>query len=286
MLDRTHGARPAAPGTSHVNAVTSRQNPIVHQCRDLARHRPAGGDEVLLDGVHLIGEALDAGVAVATALLSARVLDSDEGAALFRRLERAGTAVYRASDAVMDAASPVRTPSGAVAVGRVVSRPPEAAWTPAPALVACVAGVQDPGNVGAILRAAEAAGASGAIVADGSADPLGWKALRGSMGSALRLPLVTGLGVGAACAEARRRGVRVAATVPADGSDLYDTDMRGPLLLLIGGEGAGLPDEALGAADVRIRIPMRAPVESLNAAVAAGVVLFEARRQRREAART
>ena len=164
-----------------VNAINSRQNAIVQACRDLARHRPAGSDQVLLDGVHLISEALAAGVGVTTVLLSAKVLESDEGAALCRRLERAGAAVYRASDAAMDAASPVRTPSGAVAIGQVVARSPEAAWTPPPALVACVAGVQDPGNVGAILRAAEAAGATGAMVTDGSADPLGWKALRGSM---------------------------------------------------------------------------------------------------------
>ena len=269
-----------------MNAITSRQNPIVQACRDLARHRPAGGDQVLLDGVHLIGEALEAGIGVTTVLLAAKVLESDEGASLCRRLERAGAAVYRASDAAMDAASPVRTPSGAVAVGRVVPRPRSAAWTPTPALVACVAGVQDPGNVGAILRAAEAAGATGAIVTDGSADPLGWKALRGSMGSALRLPLLLGLDVTTACEEARRRGVPVAATTPGEGSDLYETDLRGPLLLLVGGEGAGLPDEAIAGADLRIRIPMRAPVESLNAAVAAAIVLFEARRQRRGVART
>jgi TrmH family RNA methyltransferase len=263
-----------------VNAITSRQNPIVQRCRDLGRHRPAGSDEVLLDGVHLIVEALEAGAGLTAVLLAARVLDSDEGASLLRRLERVGVDVYRASDAALGAASPVQTPSGAVAIGRVVRRPPEAVWTPAPALVACVAGVQDPGNVGAILRAAEAAGATGAIVADGSADPLGWKALRGSMGSALRLPLLAGRDVGAACAEARRRGVRVAATTPDGGTDLYDTDLREALLLLVGGEGSGLTDEEVAAADLRIRIPMKAPVESLNAAVAAAIVLFEARRQR------
>ena len=267
-----------------MNAITSRQNAIVQRCRDLARHRHAGGDEVLLDGLHLVCEALDAGMTVTTAIVSAKLLASDAGTALCRRLERAGAALYRASDAAMEAASPVRTSSGVVVVAQVARQRTRTVWAPAPALVVCLAGVQDPGNVGAILRAAEAAGATGAIVTQGSADPLGWKALRGSMGSALRLPLMVGTTASAACEEARRLGVRVAATTPLGGQALYEADFRGPTLLLVGGEGAGLSDDLVAAADVRIRIPMRAPVESLNAAVAAGVVLFEAHRQRRERA--
>jgi RNA methyltransferase, TrmH family len=276
--------RPLDP--THVNAITSRQNAIVQRCRDLARHRPSASDELLLDGVHLVAEALDAGVAVTTALVGSRLVGTDQGAAMCRRLERAGAAVYRTSDAAMEAASPVRSSTGIVAIGRLAARPARSIWGPPPALTVCVAMVQDPGNVGAILRAAEAAGATGAIVTEGSADALGWKALRGSMGSALRLPITTGVTVDAACGEARRLGVRVVATMPAGGQNLYDADFRGPVLVLVGGEGAGLPEDAVRAADARVRIPMHAPVESLNAAVAAGVILFEAHRQRRGSART
>lgn len=285
MLTRSGAGGRAPLEVTHVTAITSRQNPVVRQCRDLARHRPAGSDEVLLDGVRLVSEALAAGVVVTTALMSGRLLETDAGAALSRRLERAGAALYRASEAAMETASPVRTPTGIVAIGRVVPQTGQTVWAPAPALAICVAGVQDPGNVGAILRAAEAAGATGAIVTDGSADPLGWKALRGSMGSALRLPLHVGATVEAACEEARRAGARIAATTPADGQDLYEVDFRVPTLVLVGGEGSGLPEEVASTADVRIRIPMHAAVESLNAAVAAGVVLFEALRQRRSPAR-
>jgi RNA methyltransferase, TrmH family len=275
--------RPLRP--THVNAITSRQNPVVQKCRDLARHRPPAGDEVLLDGVHLVDEALGAGVAVTTALVGAKLAVSDEGAAMCRRLERAGASVFRASDAAMEAASPVRTSTGIVAIARLAARPARTVWEPPPALTVGVAGVQDPGNVGAILRAAEAAGATGAIVTEGSADPLGWKALRGSMGSALRLPLTTGVTCGAACDEARRLGVKVVAATPAGGQELYEADFRVPVLVLVGGEGDGLPEDAVRAADVRVRIPMHTPVESLNAAVAAGVILFEAHRQRRGSGR-
>lgn len=264
-----------------MTAITSRQHPVVRRCRELARDRRGDATEILLDGAHLVGEALDAGVPMSVALLGDGFLDRPEGAALAARLGQSGATIYRASDAAMDAASPVRTSTGVVAIGRLAPHPADALWTPAPALVVCLAGLQDPGNVGAVLRAAEAAGATGAILTAGSADPFGWKALRGSMGSALRLPLTRFQTVGSACDEAAARGVAVAALTPAGGDDLYAADLRGPLLLLVGGEGPGLPADALDAADLRIRIPMEPPVESLNAAVAAGVVLFEARRQRR-----
>lgn len=269
-----------------MKAITSRQNPLVQQCRDLARRRPFGSDDVLLDGLHLITDALDAGVPLVSVLVAQRVLETPDGAALVRRLARTDAALQQAPDAVLEAASPVKTPTGILAIARLRQAPPDAVWAPPPALAVCAVGVQDPGNVGAIIRAADAAGATGALVTDGSADPLGWKALRGSMGSALRLPLRTGLNAASACDEARRRGLRVIATSPGGGDNLYDVDFRGPTLVLVGGEGPGLPDALVAAADVRLRIPMRATVESLNAAVAAAVVLFEAHRQRRGPARS
>jgi TrmH family RNA methyltransferase len=143
--------------------------------------------------------------------------------------------------------------------------------------------VQDPGNVGAIVRVAEAAGASAVVVAGTSADPFGWKALRGSMGSALRLPISTTATVHAAVQDARNHHVAVVATVPHDGEPLFDAPLGGSAALLIGGEGPGLPADVIRTADSKITIPMEAPVESLNAAVAAALLLYEARRQRARA---
>jgi len=140
--------------------------------------------------------------------------------------------------------------------------------------------VQDPGNVGAIVRVAEAAGSTGLVAAAGSASPFGWKALRGSMGSALRLPVVAGVTADEAVAIGRGRGCRIVAAVPRDGRPIFDADLAGPLVILIGGEGRGLPGPLADAADERVTIPMQAPVESLNAAVTAALLLYEARRQR------
>jgi TrmH family RNA methyltransferase len=267
-----------------VNPISSRQNPFVQRCRDLARRRDAQSGDILLDGLHLLSDALAAGVPIAAAAATTHVWRSQEGTSLLRSLEAAGTELFEATAAVIEAASPVRTSSGLVAIGRWQTADTDAVFSPSPALAVCVVHVQDPGNVGAIVRAAEAAGATGVVVAAGSADPLGWKALRGSMGSAFRLPIAAGVEAGDVCAFARDHGVDVVATSPADGLDLYKFDLTGPVLVLVGGEGAGLPAEVGALAHAAVRIPMRAPVESLNVGVATGIILFEAQRQRRAVA--
>ena len=106
-------------------------------------------------------------------------------------------------------------------------------------LVLIALDVQDPGNVGAIVRVAEAGGASGVVCAGACADPFGWKALRGSMGSALRLPILVHRDSREAIDEARRHGCRIVATAPRGGRPLFDADLRGPIAVLIGGEGSG-----------------------------------------------
>jgi tRNA G18 (ribose-2'-O)-methylase SpoU len=99
------------------------------------------------------------------------------------------------------------------------------------------------------------------------------------MGSALRLPIVTGVPAREAIEDARSHGCRIVAAVPREGRPLFDADLTGPIVILIGGEGRGLPADLLAEADERVTIPMQAPVESLNAAVTAAVLLYEAGRQ-------
>lgn len=237
---------------------------------------------MLLDGPHLLAEALNAGTLLRHVLVAVDEVRSPELARLVDRLRASGVDVAEATAPVLDAASPVRSASPVVALA---DRPASARspFQPAPALVVVACDIQDPGNLGAIIRVAEAAGATGVIVAGHSADPFGWKALRGSMGSALRLPLAHAATVEDACADAHAHGVQIAATVPRRGALLTDAALSGPVALLIGGEGPGLPRAVIDAADLRVTIPMQSPVESLNAAVATAVLLYEARRQRRAA---
>jgi TrmH family RNA methyltransferase len=179
----------------------------------------------------------------------------------------------------MQAISPVRSPSAIVALA---DRPTAAAGriydgTP---LVIVAIDIQDPGNVGAIIRVAEAGGASGVVCAGACADPFGWKALRGAMGSTLRLPVLVDRDVREAIDEARRHRCRIVAASPRGGRPVFASDLRGPIAILIGGEGPGLAATQIDAADERVNIPMQPPVESLNTAVSAALIVYEARRQR------
>jgi TrmH family RNA methyltransferase len=264
-----------------VRTISSRQNPIVRTFRELAADPPADGSRLLLDGVHLVEEARAAGVALERVAVSAPHLDDESDVArLAHALERDQVEVVAVTATVMSALSPVRTPAGIVAIA---SRSPVAAAEICQMKNAFILGpvdVQDPGNLGALLRAAEAGGASGAVVCGTSASPFSWKAVRGSMGSVLRLPIAAGMEPGALVTCAQKSGVRVVASVPRGGDEPAAIDWRGRVLLLTGGEGPGLADSLIARCDARVSIPMQAPVESLNVAVAAALLVYEARRQR------
>jgi TrmH family RNA methyltransferase len=175
--------------------------------------------------------------------------------------------------------SETETSQGLVALARRPSFAEERIFRGTP-LVLVADGVQNPGNLGGLLRSAEAAGASGAILAGGCADPFTWKALRGSMGSAFRVPHVRRVSMDHALDVLHARKVAVFATA-ADGDRRYDqVDLRGPVAIVVGSEGSGLPAAVLGRAAARLRIPLHDPVESVNVGVAAALVLFEAARQR------
>ena len=258
--------------------VTSRRNPLVAGYRAIAKGDVR--DLMLLDGAHLVGEALAAGIRLRQVAVAAEA--PADVTALASRLRQAGIEIVAASASVMDVLSPVRSSSAIVAIAE---RPAavaalDAADRTGRALLVVASGVQDPGNLGAVVRVAEAGGAAAVIAAGGSADPFGWKALRGSMGSALRVPIISGIDTAAALADVRRRGYHIVATVPRGGRSIFEADLRRATAVVIGGEGAGLDQAIVAAADERVTIPMEAPVESLNAAVTAALIVYEALRQR------
>ena len=264
---------------SKMKRITSRQNPIVARYRAVARGDVP--DLLVLDGAHLVCEALESGVAVRQLVVRADAAGRQDVRDVMARAAADRVEILTATAAVVDAISPVRSSSALVALAdRPVAN--KAALFDGQPLVIIAADVQDPGNVGAIVRVAAAAGATGVIVAGASADPFGWKALRGSTGSALRFPVVIEKETGRAVAEARQRGCRILATVPRDGESVFDVDLRGSAAILIGGEGSGLAPTLLDGSDERVTIPMRVPVESLNAAVATAIIVYEASRQRKQ----
>lgn len=255
--------------------VTSSKNPAVQRFRDAA----AGDLEgvMLAEGTRLVGEALAAGMTVIEAAVSPRLSD----AALRARLQQVAGSFLECSDDLLARLSALDTPQGvAVLLARPRRDERDLLGKDMAPIVIVAAGVRDPGNLGSLLRTAEAAGASGCVTLRGGADPFRDKAVRGSMGSVFRLPVLHGLDVGGVIELARRNRLALVVADGAGGKPYTQADLCRPLLLVVGAEAAGVPPELLAAADQRVRIPLQAPVDSLNVAVAAGVLLFEARRQR------
>jgi TrmH family RNA methyltransferase len=264
-----------------------RSNPLVARIRRLARSasdRERSG-LILVEGIKLAGEALDAEIAVHEAIVSAALLKDERGRALRSRLEAAGAPIRVASETLMSSLVDTEAPQGILLVA---ARPATAAAhsitsAAAGATLLAVAGVQDPGNLGSLVRVAHAAGAAG-LVAAGGADPFGPKAVRASAGSIFRLP-VARVADDAALVPLlrtlRSAGHRIAGAVPRGGSDYRDADLGGGMILLMGGEGAGIPAPLMRLLDLQLTIPLSGKVESINVTTAAAVILFEAARQRR-----
>lgn len=258
-----------------MHAITSRQHAIVKTFRAVAR---GSHSQMLLDGWHLLTEAVDTGVTVDTIAIA-----GDPTPTQRRMLDRAragGADIIAVSAKVIDALSPVRSPSAIVAIARRPDVAMSALQSPSPALILAIAGVQDPGNVGAAIRSAAGGGATGVVCDYESADPFGWKALRASMGSAFRLPVRRVEQMRAAIDEWRTAGLAIVATTPRGGQSIYDMDWRRPTVMLMGSEGSGLTTSLSDTADATVSIPTRASVESLNVAVSAALMIFEAQRQR------
>ncbi|HET8835737.1 MAG TPA: RNA methyltransferase [Gemmatimonadales bacterium] len=257
---------------------TSKGDALLTTIRDLARRR---GRErrglALAEGVRLVEEALAAGVPVRGAAVSPALEGTPRGSALKSALAGSGVTLLEVPPGELDALADTEQPQGIVAVieppGRVLDDIP----TPAGAVLLVLDAVQDPGNVGTMLRTALALGASGVVALKGTADLTNPKVLRGSMGAAFRLPAAPA-GVEQFVAWARARGVEVIVTA-ADGTPL-ERWRRGPapIALVVGNEGAGVSTGLAAVATRRVAIPLASTVESLNVAVAAGILLYEVMR--------
>ena len=260
----------------------SRSHPLVARLRRLARS-PADRESehvVLLEGIHLAHATLESGTQILEALASPRLERDAAGRDLIGRLRAAGVAPRDVSDSVLDALHDAASPQGILILAArprhavaLDAGPPDRARL---LLLAC--GVQDPGNAGALIRLAEAAGAAGFVAADG-ADPFSQKALRASAGSALRLPVARLEGAGALSGwleQARAAGFAIVGAAPHGGTPYRKAAWPRRLVLALGAESAGLPEPAARALSLRVTIPIAPRVESLNVATAAGILLFDA----------
>jgi TrmH family RNA methyltransferase len=274
----------SSPPMGQRDAILSRANPLLQKLRALKK-QGATQHLMLIEGPRLLEEAIAAGVALVEVVVTLRFAESRRGRALLTAFDTQHQRVRFVSESAAASLSDVTTHQGVLALARRPEVQPQDATLSPSALVLVAVALQNPGNLGSLLRTAEAAGATGVFLTAGSADPLSSKALRGAMGSAFRLPHVRGLEPAAILRELRSSGIVSIGTVTTGGTPYDRVDFRRPIALWLGNEGAGLPAEVVQAADEQVTIPMAAGVASLNVAVAAGILLFEAARQRRAAAR-
>lgn len=260
--------------------ITSRDNSLLRRARAVRDGKEPAS--IFVEGLRLCEEALASGLNIEAVIYSEEIARKPRAAQLIKALEGVSDKASPTSEKLLESISYTRTPQGIVVLASRPSGDGErfAASQPAAPLLVVMHGINNPVNVGAILRAAEAAGATGVIATKATADPFSPKALRGAMGSAFRLPIWTAADYGEVIEWCRKARIKIfAADVNASTTHL-DADWIGPSGIILGPESTGLTEDEIQAAGQAIKIPMHKSVQSLNVSVAAGVILYEAARQR------
>ncbi|MGA7885946.1 MAG: RNA methyltransferase [Acidobacteriaceae bacterium] len=279
-----------------ISIVQSRQNARVRELRAaFARTGRDASDGIGIEGEHLLVEALRSGLRIRTVFVR-RDLERAHGRgpdheparenghrSALRRLDRLGlpssVPVVELTPPVFSSAVETESPQGIAALVEPPRFSLDDALAGSAPLVVVVAGLQDPGNLGTLIRSAEAFGASGVLALSGTVNVWNPKVLRASAGSAFRVPVIYERSARVFDALADRK-IPVLAAVQNDAVPCSQANLAGPAAILIGNEGGGISADLLDRAQARIAVPMPGPVESLNAAVAASILLYEAARQR------
>ena len=229
----------------------------------------------MLEGPRLVTDAFDRSYPVEAVFVGPGARRAFAG--LVERALGAGIPVRDLKEGVLEKIGSTRTPQPVLALAPLP--PPPVVADLGPGLLVVTAGLQDPGNLGTVVRSAEAAGAAG-VIAAGGVDPWNPKVVRGSAGAVLGLPILVPDDLAATLAALRARGARIVAAGVAGPTVYTDADLTGFVALIVGSEAHGVPGELATVVDEHVSIPMAGPTDSLNAAVAASILMFEVARQR------
>jgi TrmH family RNA methyltransferase len=263
--------------SERLRQVSSRQNALLKKVRQaFTKHELTDEGECPVEGIKLIEEAIRSGLKVKA------VVFSKSGSTRADRLlpqinSHAETIVV--SDDIFRSVVDTESPQGVVALVNMPEWSLEELAPNGDELIAVCAGVQDPGNLGTIIRSAEAFGAAGIVLGEGTVSQFNSKVVRSSAGSLFRLPCVKSK-LSSAMMILKARGLRLAGTSSHKGKALAEADFSGGIAIFVGSEGSGLPKDISSQIDEWVKIPHSEKVESLNAGVAASVILYEASRQR------
>ena len=256
--------------------LTSLQNPLIKQIRKLHSSKERHKQELfLLEGTHLLEEACITNYPLVSVCCTER-WQAEHEQLWELAVEKCDRALVVSED-VMKALATTVHPDGVVATAK---RGNHGNSLPFSGLQIALEALQDPGNLGTIIRTAAAAGASGLWLSKNSVDLDNPKVLRASAGQWFRLPMFLSEDLRATVAEAKQAGMQIIATLPAANLTYWQVDWQKPSLILLGNEGAGLSAELSEMADFNVKIPLQPGVESLNVAITAALILYEAQRQK------
>ncbi len=283
-------SEPAPSAQQRLRRIEGRHNPLVKQLRAAFSHSElTDSGDCAIEGVHILEEAIRSGLRFSAVFFRESAQDHAQ-----RLLPQIGAQVETLllPDKLFDSLVPSESPQGVAALVRLKNFSLEDVAERLPiGPIVVLAGLQDPGNLGTILRSAEAFGSAGIVLGEGTVSPFNSKVVRASAGSVFRLPIIHGqshrhgnsatLKLEEVSEKLRAQGVRLIATSSHKGTQLDQADLKSPAAIFFGNEGSGLPRDLMAKMDEVIAIPHAAQVESLNAAIAASIVLYEAARQRR-----
>ncbi len=260
--------------------LTSLQNPQVkHMVRLRDRRARNEAGELVIEGVRALHRALDCGYRPHTVYFCPELLAGTDAERLLADAAAAGATLWPTSAPVLRKMAYRSQPEGIIGLGpQLTVALDQLPLSQCPLLVVLVA-VEKPGNLGAILRSADAVGADGVIVCDGGTDVHNPNVVWASTGTIFRVPIAEAPSA-EALAWLRRQGIRILAATPHADTEYTAADLRAPTAIVVGSEQAGLGRIWLEAADLRVRIPMRGLADSLNVAMATTILLYEALRQR------
>jgi TrmH family RNA methyltransferase len=262
--------------------VSSRDNVLVKELRhSFAQAELTADGYCAIEGVRLLEEALRSGLRMKAVFFSQSALQRAQR--LLPQISTHAEALLL-PDAVFRGAVATETPQGVAALVKLKSFVFNDLLGSRP-LILGAAGVQDPGNLGTIIRSAEAMGASGVLTTEGTVHAINPKVIRASAGSIFRLPVVK-MDAAEAIRKLREEGAKILATSSHKGIPLDEADLTEACAIFVGSEGAGVSKELIGEADEVVAIPHSERVESLNAGIAASIILYEAARQRRTSKRS
>lgn len=260
--------------------ITSPANPHLKEVISILRRRPEEGERFfLIEGTHLVEMALDAGAGIKEVFFTGQFDAKEEGIKLLNRIADQGIRMAEVTDQIVKKLTDTETPQGIAALVKIQTKSlGDLALSNTPLLIV-LDRIQDPGNLGTIIRTADAAGADAVLLLPPTCDPFKQKTIRSTAGSIFTIPVIQ-TEMDELGAFLRAAGVKLAVASSDARDTLYETDLNIPLALVFGNEARGVSTEMRERAEIALRVPVHGKAESLNVASAVAVCIYEAVRQR------